>query len=136
MSSMDASPVALLEFDRLAYSLLPSGFEPVELSSVALLGVCSVLGAVSQNNVVSTVRNTEVCSDSTNVLALECARRRRLALRDDARAPDRVKLCASHRLIRAQRFDGPASFPHFRLLAVTGPRRGKLLDSEDKRLPR
>ncbi len=112
------SPVALLEFDRLAYSLLPSGFEPVELAPVAPLGVCSVLGAVSQNNVVSTIRNTEVCSDSTNVLALECARRRRLVLRDDVRAPDRVKLCASHRLVRAQRFEGSASFPHFRVFGL------------------
>ena len=108
-----ASPTAMLEFDRLAYSLLPPDFEPVELSPVAPLGACSALGAVSQNNVVSTIRNTEVCSDSTNVLALECARRRR-----GARAADQVKLCASHRLLRAQRFEGAGSFPHFRVLTL------------------
>jgi hypothetical protein len=108
-----ASPTALLEFDALAYSLLPPDFEPVELSPLAPLGACSALGTVSQNNVVSTIRNTEVCSDSTNVLALECARRRR-----HDRASGQVKLCASHRLLRAQRFEGPASFPHFRLFAL------------------
>jgi hypothetical protein len=113
-----ASPTALLEFDRLAYSLLPPDFEPIELSPVAPLGTCSAMSTVSQNNVVSTIRSTEVCSDSTNVLALECARRRRFALRDDARAPDRIKLCASHRLLRAQRFEGPASFSHFRLFGL------------------
>jgi hypothetical protein len=113
-----ASPTALLEFDRLAYSLLPPDFEPIELSPAAPLGTCSALSTVSQNNVVSTIRNTEVTSDLTNVLALECARRRRLARREGARAPDRVKLCASHRLLRAQRFEGPASFPHFRLLGL------------------
>lgn len=110
-----ASPTALLEFDRLAYSLLPPDFEPLELSPVAPLGACSALGTVSQNNVVSTIRNTEVCSDSTNVLALECARRRR---RSDARALGQVKLCASHRLLRAQSFEGSASFPHFRVFAL------------------
>ena len=113
-----ASPTTLLEFDRLAYSLLPPAFEPVELSPVAPLGVCSAVSTVSQNNIVSTIRNTEVASDLTNVLALECARRRRLARRGDVRAPDRAKLCASHRLLRAQRFEGPASFPHFRIFGL------------------
>ncbi|MCP4540063.1 MAG: hypothetical protein GY832_23240 [Chloroflexi bacterium] len=113
-----ASPIALLEFDRLAYSLLPPDFDPVELSPVAPLGVCSAMSTVSQNNIVSTIRNTEVCSDLTNVLALECARRRRLALRDDARALNRVKLCASHRHLRAQRFKGPASFAHFNIFGL------------------
>jgi len=66
-----------VEFDRLAYSLLPECFEVVELSPVSPLGSCSVLATVDQNNVVTTSRNTEVCADPTNVLALECATRRK-----------------------------------------------------------
>jgi hypothetical protein len=112
------SPVEQLELDRLAYSLLPPGFEALELSPVAPLGTNSVVSTVSQNVAVSTIRNTEVCSDSTNVLALECARRRRQLLRHDPRAAGRVRLGASHRLLRAQRFEGPASFRHFRLFAL------------------
>jgi hypothetical protein len=112
------SPIALLEFDWLAYSLLPPDFEPIELSPVAPLGVCSVVSTVSQNNAVPTIRNTEVCSDLTNVLALECARRRRLIHRDDAHASERVRLCASQRQLRAQQFEGPASFAHFRLFGL------------------
>jgi hypothetical protein len=108
-----ASPTAQLDFDRLAYSLLPPGFEPIELSPVAPLGTCSVVSTVSQNVTVPTIRNTEVCSDATNVLALECARRRRQILRNNPRATDRVKLGTSHRLLRAQKFEGPASFQHF-----------------------
>ena len=57
-------------------------------------------------------------SDSTNVLALECALRRRAALRAAARARERVRLCASHRLVRAQTFDSPAAFAHFRVFAL------------------
>jgi hypothetical protein len=64
-----------LEFDRQAFALLPPGYEIVELSPVAPLGSCSSVAAVDQNNVISTVRNTEVCADATNLLALECARR-------------------------------------------------------------
>jgi hypothetical protein len=36
---------------------------------VTPLGTCHVVAPVSQNRVVSTVRGTEVVSDSTNVLA-------------------------------------------------------------------
>src|SRR5262245_24190841 len=109
-------PQEFIEFDQLAYSLLPDGFEAVELSPVSPLGTCSVLGAVDQNNTVATIRNTEVCADSTNVLALEYASRRKQSqhykkLRD-------VKLCASHRLLRGQLFKGVGMVPHFRVFSL------------------
>src|SRR5262245_60111824 len=50
-------------------------FEAVELSPVAPLGVCSTIAPTDQNRVLSALRRTEVVSDPTNVLALECARR-------------------------------------------------------------
>jgi hypothetical protein len=52
-------------------------FEAIELSPVAPLGVCSAVAATDQNRVLSALRMTEVVSDPTNVLALECARRMR-----------------------------------------------------------
>jgi len=104
------------EFDRLAYSLLPERFEVVEVSPVSPLGSCSVLATVDQNNLVSTCRNTEVCGDPTNVLALECATRRRKPRSN--RYTEDIKLCASHRVLRAQMFEGPASFAHFRVLTL------------------
>ncbi len=113
-----ASPIAQLDFARLAYALLPPGFEPIELSPVTPLGTCSVVSTVSQNVVVPTIRNTEACSDATNVLAIECARRRQQILRDNPRATDRVKLGTSHRQLRAQKFEGPASFQHFSIFTL------------------
>ena len=83
----------------------------VELSPVAPLGTIASIAGLDQNLVVSTIRNTEVVSDSTNVLALEGARRRRL----DRRNP--VKLCASQRLLRGQLYE-PGWNPHFRLLGL------------------
>lgn len=103
-------PRTILEFDRLAYSLAED-FDPVELSPLCPLGTTSALSSVSQHNVVSTSRNTEVVADSTGVLALECAVRR-------ARGDNRVSLCASHRLTRSQFFDQPNSWAHFRLFAL------------------
>jgi hypothetical protein len=112
-----ANPQKMLEFDRLAYTLLPPEVEVVELSPLAPLGSNSVVATVDQNNAVTTIRNTEVCSDSTNVLALECARRRR-EMSKHKPCLDRVRLCSSHRLLRAQVFDGPVSFAHFRAFTL------------------
>src|SRR5205807_148634 len=74
-------------FEELAWSLLPNGYRPLELPPVCPHGTNSLVATVNQNKVISTIRNTEVVADSTNVLALECALRRRSLLRDpDARS--------------------------------------------------
>src|SRR5688500_15505142 len=73
------SPIDLrarLELDRLALDSA-SAFEALDLSPLCPLGTVSRLGPVDQNNMVTTIRNSEVVSDCTNVLALECALRRR-----------------------------------------------------------
>jgi hypothetical protein len=84
-----------LEVDRELLAAA-TAFESMELSPVAPLGVCSTMGHASQNKVLSALRGTEVVSDPTNVLALECARR----LRRDAGTT--VRLATSHRCVRAQ----------------------------------
>lgn len=108
------NPLHALEFDRQAFSLAASLFEPIELSPVCPLATTSAFSKVSQDAVVTTIRNTEVVSDPTNCMALECAVRRKVL----GRSEERVRLCASHRLVRTQTFSGPASFSHFRVFAV------------------
>jgi hypothetical protein len=110
-------PGALLELDRRTFALLPDDWERIELAPVCPLGTTSVLGKLSQNRAVATVRNTEVVSDSTNVLALECARRRRRVRRSKGALAAQIKLCASTRLLRSQPYDAPF-LPHFRLLGL------------------
>jgi hypothetical protein len=88
-------------------------FEAVELSPLAPLGVCSTVALASQNKIVSTIRGTEVVSDPTNVLALECARR----LKEDSGL--HIRLATSHRCVRAQTFPklrGLAA--HFRMFCL------------------
>src|SRR6185369_14541064 len=90
-----------------------AAFEAVELSPLAPLGVASAVALASQNKIVSTVRGTEVVSDPTNVLALECAKR----LRTDPKA--HVRLATSHRCVRAQPFPKlPGYAAHFRLFCM------------------
>jgi len=89
------------------------GFEALELSPVAPLGVCSTMAPTDQHRVLSALRGTEVSSDPTNVLALECA----IRIRADADAP--CHLATSQRVVRAQpapKFPGAAQ--HFRLFAL------------------
>jgi hypothetical protein len=86
---------SLVEVDRHLLGAA-SAFESIELSPVAPLGVCAIMGHASQNKVLSALRGTELVADPTNVMALECARRLH---RDPAAV---VRLATSHRCVRAQ----------------------------------
>lgn len=107
----DTDPARLDDLVRTALQELPPSFDRIELSPVCPLGTSSVLGGISQDWVVTTFRGGEVVSDPTTVLALECALRRRT----DRSWP--VRLCASHRVLRGQRFEPPFG-QHFRLLTL------------------
>ncbi|HVH15703.1 MAG TPA: hypothetical protein VNA15_08305 [Candidatus Angelobacter sp.] len=114
-----SSLTRLLEWDRIAFSKLPKVFRSVELSPVCPLGTASVLSPISQDWIVSTIRNTEVVADSTNVLALECAVRRREQKDFSTGHADPVHLATSHRLLRGQRISPrPGLLQHFRLFSL------------------
>jgi hypothetical protein len=88
------------------------GFEAIELSPVAPLGACSAVALTDQNRVLSALRATEVVSDPTNVLALECALRLRAA-------PGPVHLATSQRVVRAQPVPKlPGYAQHFRIFVL------------------
>jgi hypothetical protein len=114
-----ASPVApaLRKLEAGALALVPDGFTEVTLPPHAPLGVSSVLGRFSQDRVLSTLADTEVVSDSTNMLALECARRRRRLVGRGVQ--QQVRLAASHRLLR------PREGAHFGLLALVSAGRDR-----------
>ncbi|MFF4990519.1 hypothetical protein ACFY19_25290 [Streptosporangium saharense] len=115
-SPVDAGDLARLTL--LAHECLTRhGFTGLAPAPVCPLGTASAVATVSQDKVVTTTRTTEVVSDVTNVLALECALRRRDLLRADARSRTRVRLGATQRVLRAQPF-GPGMMPHFALLGL------------------
>ena len=114
----DLTPQVLTDFDRLVWSLLPDHYTAIELSPVCPLGTNAAVATVDQNKVVTTIRNTEVVADATNVLALECASRRRRLLRVNLQNRECVRLCASHRVVRGQAYRTPGASPHFRLLGL------------------
>ena len=95
-------------------------FEALGLSPVAPLGTCSAVAKTSQKRVLSALRMMEVVSDTTNVLALECALRLRGTWKP-------VHLATCHRVLRAQpapRLPGHAQ--HFNLFTLaSGGREAK-----------
>ena len=97
------------------------GFEALGLSPVAPLGASSAMAHTGQNRVLSALRMMEVVSDSTNVLALECARR----LRGRWDVP--VHLATCHRVLRTQPQPRlPGHSQHFNLFALaSGGREAK-----------
>ncbi len=112
-------PRKLLEFDALAYGLLPEDYQILRLAPVSPLGAVSLLAPVSQNNVLTTIRNTEVCSDTSNVLALEAALQRKELLLKPETKTQHVRFCASHQLIRTQIYKNPAFFlAHFQIFSL------------------
>jgi hypothetical protein len=112
------SPISLLEWERTAFAQLPAEFQAIALSPVSPLGTCSAIALVDQNKVLSTIRNTEVVSDSTNVLALECALRRRQILANSPKSVESIHLATSHRLLRTQRYEGPNLASHFSIFSL------------------
>jgi hypothetical protein len=109
-------PRELIRTQARLWELLPDRFVGLELSPLTPLGTCSAVATVNQDKVVSTIRNTEVASDPTNVLALEAAVRRRAGA-------DRVDLATCQRVVRAQREDAPGMFAHFQLFALVSSAR-------------
>ncbi len=112
------SPRVLADLERQVHRALPDDFELVTLSPVAPLGSVAAVSTVAQNSLVSTGRGSEVVSDVTNVLALECAARRRVLLADRATRHQRVRLAAVHRVLRGQVWDAPGFSAHFSLLGL------------------
>jgi hypothetical protein len=111
-------PGELLRWEQVAFASLPEEFETIELSPVCPLGTSSVIATVSQNKSLATIRNVEVVSDATNVLALECALRRRTLLRQEPKSPTPVHLATSHRLLRTQAYEDSNLQQHFRLFML------------------
>ncbi|MEN3612693.1 hypothetical protein AAH979_24460 [Plantactinospora sp. ZYX-F-223] len=108
----------LRQAEDLLLSAVPDRYELLTLAPVAPLGTHSVVAGVNQNNVLATVRGSEVAADPTNGLALEAAVRRRELLARDGRSAPAVRLATLQRVIRAQRFAGAGRFAHFSLLAL------------------
>jgi hypothetical protein len=90
-------------------------FHPLELSPAAVLGSCSALATVSQDKIISALRNTEIMADATNSLALHIAAIKK-AEKSSPRAKDEVlRFCTVHRHLRTQELKSREHTQHFKI---------------------
>ena len=108
----ECDPRQVWRLESRLWDRLPEEFIRLDPSPVAPLGTCSAVAPVHQDRIVTTTRGSEVVSDTTNVLALEAAKRRKRS------SGAMVHLAACQRVLRAQPVDGPGLFQHFRLFML------------------
>lgn len=112
-AEVDAMQLRRIEADVLAIAQ-EMGIQTVQLSPVAPLGACSVVGAVHQNKVISAVRGVEVSADPTNALALSyCA-----GVKSGKAGREMTHLCTTQRVVRAQPFRAEGQIQHFTMFAM------------------
>jgi len=100
-----------------------SGFSSVLLSPASLLGSCSVIAKVDQNNVISATRGLELIADSTNMLAIYLAHG--IKNRTIENTKNSVHLSAVCRVTRGQMFEIDEFVPHFGLFSIVSSGKDK-----------
>lgn len=105
----------IINFDALFYGIVPEKFQAIELSPIGPFGTNATLANINQNNTLSTIRNSEVVSDPTTMLALEAALRRIASIKKNRKNGDHVQLCTIKRVLRLQPFDKSLGYmQHFK----------------------
>lgn len=114
----------LIKLESAFYTVVPEKFHAVEVSPISPLGLNSVITKVSQDISLSAIRGSEVVSDPTTSLALECATRRKKQLVNEDTRMELVNLATAQRVLRLQPFDKNKGYEqHFTLFGLcTGGR--------------
>ena len=109
----------LIKLESAFYAVVPEKFDAVEVSPISPFGLNSVITKVSQDISLSTIRGSEVVSDPTTPLALECATRRKQMLVNDDTRMNLVNLATTQRVLRLQPFDKDKGYmQHFSLFGL------------------
>ena len=115
MSNKDADAFAKLALELFALAE-KKGISPVMLSPAAILGSCSALGTVSQNKIVSALRDTEILADPTNMMAIHLANEIKKGERNTR---EEVKhIAAVNRVLRVQPHFEKHHYAHFGLFSM------------------
>ncbi len=102
------------QLENVLFDSIGGDFESIEFSPVAPFAINSALSLISQKNVLTAIKNMEVVSDPTTLLALESAIRRR-----NQRVGD-INMCTNHRILRLQTYESGTGFTqHFKVFAMS-----------------
>ncbi len=98
---------------------LPEKYEAIELSPIVPFGANSSFTNLSQKNILTTIKNSEVCSDATTALTLEACKRRKSLYNKPEFINEEVNLATIKKVLRMQRFDKEKGYlQHFGQFAI------------------
>ena len=113
------------EFDNLFLKILPDKYDAIELSPIAPFGENTSITSLSQKNILTTMKSSEVCSDATTALTFEACKRRKERIKNPDKILEEVNLATSKKVLRMQQFDKEKGYlQHFgQFAAITAGRR-------------
>jgi hypothetical protein len=109
----EINPKDLNLINQIFYNKLPEKYELLSIPPVAPIGAVSSLTEIDQKTILSTIRNLEIVSDPTAILALESAKRRKV------NSSNVVTLATSHNSLRLQQFSKAHMAPYFSGLVIS-----------------
>ena len=114
-----------IDFNKLFLDGLPKKYDTIELSPITPFGGNTCITNLSQKNILSTTKTSEVCSDATTALTLEACKRRKERIKNPNRICEDVNLATAKKVLRMQQFDREKGFlQHFgQFAAITAGRR-------------
>lgn len=109
----EINPKDLNLINSVFFNNLPDKYELLNISPVAPIGAISSLTEINQKTILSTIRNLEIVSDPTGILALESAKRRKVSDNDV------ITLATSHNSLRVQEFSKAHMTPYFSTMTIS-----------------
>ena len=90
------------------------GFEPIELSPIAVLGACSAVAPADQKKILTALRGTEVLADATNSIALHISdlKKRKVLI---PQPHEKIRFSSIQRHVRTQTIATKGFSPHFKI---------------------
>ena len=99
---------------------LPETYKDIDVSPINPLGTNSCISNLSQNLMLSTIKNSEVCGDPTTALTLEVAKIRKQYMNENDCMDKTVDLATVTRVLRMQHFDKSKGYmQHFDLFGLS-----------------
>jgi hypothetical protein len=115
----------ILRFSAFVAHNVPAHFDMVELSPVTTFGVNAALAGISQRNILTASRGTEVLADGVTALTLAAAQQRRA----NPRVVEPIHLGTLQRELRTQRHEQPGFTAHFHALSLVSTERTRDSDA-------
>ena len=120
------------EYNQIFLSCLPEKYEAIELSPINPFGGNSAFTNLSQKNILTTIKSSEVCSDATTSLTLESCKRRKEKIKNPNTILENVNLATIKKVLRMQQFEKEKGYlQHFgQFAAITAGRKQREFEYE------